>query len=168
MEIAESVQAFTSGLSDDLKTKWFVGAFAIPKLPWSSIVKQRSSYLACIPPAMDLVDAPLPLLPLYKRLVEPDLSSEIITSEKLWQVLWNWLPEWVTTEQPECVFKASRDGYKWASCNAVIVYLASCYHLSSSLRTLFRKCDALQSTVLVIKSTDGEVSIFHDVRRLSY
>ncbi len=82
------------------------------RLPWSNIVKQWSSYLAQVPPSVDLVDSPLLLLPVYKRSVQPDLSSEILTSQEMWQVLWEWLPDWITSEQPECVFRASRDGYK--------------------------------------------------------
>ena len=59
---------------------------------------------------MDLVDAPL--LPVYKRSVEPDVSSEILSTVDHWQVVWEWLPDWVTAEHTECVFRASRDGYK--------------------------------------------------------
>lgn len=112
VDITEAVQEFTSALSDQLKGDWFRGAFALPRLSWGTIAKQRNGYLACIPPSVDQVDAPLPLLPVYKRSVQPDPSSEIITSEELWQVLWEWLPDWVTSEQPVCVFRASRDGYK--------------------------------------------------------
>ncbi len=112
MDIAEAVQEFTSSVSDKLKGDWFRGAFAIPRLPWATVAKQWSSYLSHLPPSVDMVDAPIPLIPVYKRSVQPDPSSEIITTEELWQELWEWLPDWVTSEQPECVFRASRDGYK--------------------------------------------------------
>lgn len=51
-------------------------------------------------------------LPVYIRDVNPDVTSEIIPNEEAWHVLWAWLPEWVTCESPECLFRASRDGYK--------------------------------------------------------
>ena len=58
------------------------------------------------------VDSSLPSLPSYTRHVNPDLSSDIFPNEEAWQAVWAWLPEWVTCESPECVFRASQDGYK--------------------------------------------------------
>ena len=111
--IRESVQQFTSSMSTELRAQWFQGAFAITRLPWSTVLKQWSTLLTKIPPlnGRDHPDAPLPLLD-YKRAVVADLSSEIVTSEELWQELWAWMPEWMTCETPECVFRASHDGYK--------------------------------------------------------
>lgn len=111
--IQEAVQQFTSSMSTDLRAQWFQGAFAITRFSWSTVLKQWSTVLTKIPPlnGRDLIDGPIPL-PDYKRAVVADLSSQIITSEELWQILWAWMPEWMTCETPECVFRASRDGYK--------------------------------------------------------
>lgn len=111
--IQEVVQQFTSSMSTDLRAQWFQGAFAITRFSWSTVLKQWSTFLTKIPPlnGRDHIDGPIPL-PDYKRAVVADLSSQIITSEELWQILWAWMPEWMTCETPECVFRASRDGYK--------------------------------------------------------
>ena len=112
-DITEAVQQFTSTMSTELKMQWFQDAFAIRHLPWNTVLKQWSTILDKIPPqnGQDHVDMPLPM-PDYKRSVVADPTSEIIPSSELWQVLWAWMPEWMTCETPECVFRASRDGYK--------------------------------------------------------
>ena len=48
-----------------------------------------------------------------EQVVIPDPSSELIQSPELWFTVWSWLPEWVICKEPQCVFRASRDGYKY-------------------------------------------------------
>ena len=48
-----------------------------------------------------------------EQVVIPDPSSELMHSPELWFTVWSWLPEWVVCQEPQCVFRASRDGYKY-------------------------------------------------------
>lgn len=110
-DIAEEVQHFLKGLSQQMRAQWFHSAFtSFRRLPWNTILRQWQHFLSLLPSSQDQPDAPLPLLA-YQRTVTPDPSSEILSGDQ-WLVMWAWLPEWVTCEEPECLFRASQDGYK--------------------------------------------------------
>lgn len=109
-DIEMCVQELLSQLSITQKAQWFNNAFTIQRLPWTPILTRwvRSQGENTIDAPDDSFSPP----PIYSRHVTPDLSSEILTSVALWNQVWSWLPDWVTGENPECVFRASRDGYK--------------------------------------------------------
>ena len=127
------------------------------------------------------IDGPLPL-PVYTRHVNPDLSSDTFPDKEAWQAVWVWLPEWVTCESPECLFRASRDGYKLVNqdmCCCCYLHVYYCledivYSLMMfivvwrslimfivvySLRTLFRKCEEITSILLVVRTSEKEVCV---------
>jgi hypothetical protein len=137
--IEVSLQEFTVAMTPHQRCDWFKTAFSLPRLPWASVLRQWGGYLAKIPADFtgEEVDSGFPSLPSYTRHVNPDLSSDIFPNEEAWQAVWAWLPEWVTCESPECIFRASQDGY--------------------NLRTLFRKCEETSSLVLVIRTSHNEV-----------
>ena len=108
------VQNLLCGLSDRHKAQWFQSAFSISRLPWHSVAKlwwTNMTRVSHVEADGDSPDGPLPVRA-YTRSVVADLSSEIIPSEEFWRMLWAWLPDWVISEQPECLFRASKDGYK--------------------------------------------------------
>lgn len=106
---------FLLGLSSELRSSWFAAAFAVPRLPWALLLRSWSQRPQ---PSGDHADASghasqqQRFFSPYKRSIVPDPTSEIVTSDDCWRVMWAWLPEWVTCETPLCVFRASRDGYK--------------------------------------------------------
>ena len=109
-QLETCVQDLLSSLSLKQRTQWFHDAFSISRLPWTPMlthwVRAQGETLTDGP--TDSFSPP----PLYSRHVIPDLSSQILTSSDLWSTVWAWLPDWVTSEEPTCVFRASRDGYK--------------------------------------------------------
>ena len=99
-------------LPEKEKTQWFHDAFSIQLTSWSKLLSTWTSQLSSVKYSggSDHHDGPLPL-PTYHRKIVSDKSSEILTDET-WPLVWSWLPEWITCERPECVFRSSRDGYK--------------------------------------------------------
>lgn len=109
-EVETCVQELLSQLSLAQRAQWFHDAFTVPRLPWTPILTRwvRSQGETTTDGPEDSLSPP----PIYSRHVTPDLSSEILTSGDLWTQVWAWLPDWVTGENPVCLFRASRDGYK--------------------------------------------------------
>ena len=110
---------FLAGLSSGVRASWFEAAFAVPHLPWRLLMRSWAQGQDLSRPGQDGTDGssgPTPLrLPFYQRSIVPDPTSEIVASDEHWRQMWAWLPEWVTCENPFCVFRASRDGYKCVS-----------------------------------------------------
>lgn len=102
--LSSAVSILLCTLSEEEKSVWFRDAFAVSLPSWSKLVITWSSQL----PTVSEHDGPLPV---YQRKVLADTKSEVLT-EQDWPLIWSWLPEWVTTENPQCVFRSSRDGYK--------------------------------------------------------
>ena len=48
--IESSIQEFTVAMTPHQRGEWFKTAFSIPRLPWTSVVRQWGVYLARIPP----------------------------------------------------------------------------------------------------------------------
>lgn len=113
---ATAVQQILCSLSSQQKARWFREAFAIPRLSWAYVLKEWRSHLPNSTPveetdgtdqdsdSLEGVDGQVAFI--------PDPSSELIQSLDQWCTVWSWLPEWVVCNEPECVFRASRDGYK--------------------------------------------------------
>lgn len=97
---------FIKELSVTQKIEWFRAAFA-KKLPKNTLLKRWGLELNNMEPSKDD-----PQMEVYVPKVIPDTTSEILTTDVMWQSLWEWLPLWVTSEHPQCLFRASRDGYK--------------------------------------------------------
>lgn len=109
-DVETCVQELLCQLSIAQKAQWFHDAMTIQRLPWTPILTRwvRSQGLTTTDGPDDSLSPP----PIYRRHVTPDLSSEILTTSELWTQVWEWLPDWVTSENPVCMFRASRDGYK--------------------------------------------------------
>lgn len=112
-----SVQEMLSALTMEQKTQWFHDAYAVPHLPWSTLLKVWSTSLttAASQNAKALLDSkhhPPPVSSAAGRHVTSDPSSEVLNSDEQWKIVWSWLPDWVLCESPQCTFRASRDGYK--------------------------------------------------------
>lgn len=97
-------------LSPEDKTRWFHDAFAIPLASWSKLLSMWNARLIATR-RLSSSEPDGPLLPSYQRKVVGDSESEVLTAET-WPVVWSWLPEWITCERPQCLFRSSRDGYK--------------------------------------------------------
>lgn len=63
-------------------------------------------------------------------------GSNLLTKQE-WELLWFWLPARLQIKKPVCVFTTNTDG--------------------CSIRTLYNKCQADDETVLLIKSSAGEI-----------
>lgn len=124
-DIATCVQEFLCTASSQQKARWFRDAFAIPRLSWKHILKEWQTHLPNSRHARDEIDGGIDQdsadsIEMSEEekgqyLVIPDPSSEILQSSEVWYTLWKWLPEWVICREPECLFRASRDGYKYVS-----------------------------------------------------
>ena len=88
------------------KSEWFRAAFS-KKLPKNTLLKRWGLELNNMEQSRDD-----PQVEAYVQKVTPDTTSEILSTDAMWNTLWEWLPLWVTSEHPECLFRASRDGYK--------------------------------------------------------
>lgn len=97
-------------LSPEEKTKWFHDAFNVQLSSWSKLVATWRGNLASLKRSV-VTEPDGPAQPSYQRKVIADEKSETL-SKDTWPVVWSWLPEWITSECPECVFRSSRDGYK--------------------------------------------------------
>jgi len=117
--VSTCVQELLCTVSPQQKARWFRDAFGISRLSWMFI---RNKWLSYKPNGLsstidvDCIDGELPdsddeELKDQIQLI-PDPSSELIQSPELWYILWKWLPEWVICTEPECLFRASQDGYK--------------------------------------------------------
>ncbi|KAL5491003.1 hypothetical protein EMCRGX_G016216 [Ephydatia muelleri] len=113
------------------KSEWFRAAFS-KKLPKNTLLKRWGLELNNMEQSRDD-----PQVEAYVQKVTPDTTSEILSTDAMWNTLWEWLPLWVTSEHPECLFRASRDGY--------------------NLRTLYRYCEHVQPIILVVRTTNDEV-----------
>lgn len=122
------MQKLLCSVSQQQKARWFRDAFAIPRLSWRAILKDWQS---CLPNSNqvdetetdgnDSADSEGVDSARDEKLVIPDPSSELIQCPELWFILWSWLPEWAICREPECLFRASRDGYKY-------VYIIKLYY----------------------------------------
>lgn len=108
-----AVQEVLCSMSSQQKARWFREAFAIPHLSWAYILKEWKSHSSPVDEidgngqdsdSLEGIDEQVTFI--------PDPSSELIQLVEQWCTLWSWLPEWVICKEPECVFRASRDGYK--------------------------------------------------------
>lgn len=96
-------------LSPEEKTRWFHDAFNIQLSSWSKLLSTWSTQLTSVQHGSSPQhDGPLQI---YHRKVVADKTSETL-AEEAWPVVWSWLPEWITCEIPQCMFRSSRDGYK--------------------------------------------------------
>ena len=113
--ISGAVQEVLCSLSSQQKARWFRDAFAIPRLSWSLILREWRSHLPdsnFVSDEIDGTDHSSDSVEGMEIMVIPDPSSELVQSPELWLTLWRWLPDWVMCKEPECIFRASRDGYK--------------------------------------------------------
>lgn len=94
-------------LTPDEKTQWFHDAFAIKLGSRSKLLASWKSHLTAVERS-NSTDGPRLT---YQRKVIADQESETLAIDS-WPIVWSWLPEWITCENPECVFRSSRDGYK--------------------------------------------------------
>ena len=118
--LSSHVSMLLCTLSPEEKTQWFHDAFSIQLASWSKLL---SSYLSAVKRnsfteqdgASQSYDGVRQSSDVargtYQRKITADKESEVL-SEENWPVVWGWLPDWITTESPECVFRSSRDGYK--------------------------------------------------------
>ena len=97
-------------LSPAEKTSWFREAFSIQLSSWTKFLSTWNGRLVAVKRCSSSEPDGLPL-PTYNRKVVADKSSEILDADT-WSVVWSWLPEWITSETPGCLFRSSRDGYK--------------------------------------------------------
>ena len=108
-----AVQMFLCSMSFQQKGHWFRNAFAIPRLSWLHILREWKSHLPA-PNSVNEVDGvDQESIDSVEEKVIPDPSSELIESPELWPMIWEWLPEWIFCKEPMCIFRASRDGYKY-------------------------------------------------------
>lgn len=107
-------------LSPDEKTQWFHDAFNIQLASWSKLlstylsVAKRKSFTEPDGASQSydrMRQTPDAARGTYQRKIIADKESEVVNEES-WPLVWGWLPDWITTESPECVFRSSRDGYK--------------------------------------------------------
>lgn len=159
-DLSSCVQEVICSASPQQKARWFHDAFRIPRLSWVHILKEWQSHLPNTVPvedvdSMDSGDSMDTVEEKGQVLVIPDPSSETITSSELWHIIWRWFPEWVLCKEPQCVFRASRDGYKYVilsdklqGLRVIIMY---------SLRTLYRMSEGMACILLVIKSANTNV-----------
>ena len=103
----ETMLQFIKAMSISQKIEWFRTAF-VKKLPKNTLLKRWGLELNNMEPSRDDPGQ----MEVYVPKVIPDATSEILVSETMWNGVWEWLPLWVTSEHPQCLFKASRDGYK--------------------------------------------------------
>ena len=121
--VVTAVQDLLCSVSSQQKARWFRDAFAIPRLSWISILSKWQSLLPAASSICEVDGADHESLGSLEEvdgsrehcLVIPDPSSELIHCPDHWYTLWSWFPEWVICEEPQCIFRASRDGYKYAS-----------------------------------------------------
>ena len=147
--MVKGVQDLLCSLTGQQKARWFRDAFSIPRLSWKHILKIWLSHLSqpyvrnkspgCevdedSGESIDGVDAEP-----GQESVIPDPSSELIQSSELWFTVWDWLPEWVICKEPQCVFRASRDGYKyvstWLSSTKMFYHIAAFALCIASVKT---------------------------------
>ncbi len=152
-----------SSLTSQQKARWFRDAFSIPRFSWKLIRRvwfshlpqsHASSYYPANEVDGDSIES-IDEADAEQVSVIPDPSSELIQSPELWFTVWKWLPEWVLCQEPQCVFRASRDGYKyvmWLQKRSLMIVL------HCSLRTLYRKCESQTCVLLLVKSASGRVS----------
>lgn len=107
-------------LSPEEKSLWFRDAFNIQLASWSKLL---STYLSAMKRNSFTEQDGASLSyegrrqsseagrGTYQRKVIADKESEVLRDES-WPLVWGWLPDWITTESPVCVFRSSRDGYK--------------------------------------------------------
>ena len=114
------VQDLLCSVTPQQKARWFRDAFSIPRLSWKTILKAwlshlpQSSYSVTDEADGDSVESTDGMNSEQEQVsVIPDPSSELIQSPELWFTMWHWLPDWVICKEPLCVFRASRDGYKY-------------------------------------------------------
>ncbi len=117
LDSSVAVQEVLCSLSHHQKVRWFREAFAIAQLSWGHILKEwqfHQPHSTCIDESDgdELYSSDSGDAARGQVVVVPDPSSELIQSSGLWFSLWGWLPEWVFCKEPECLFRASRDGYK--------------------------------------------------------
>ncbi len=124
VSLVTAVQEVLCNLSASQKSRWVQDAFHISHVSWLHILRKWQAHVvACGGTSQqagaDTVDGPV---------VESDssqdgevgvdhtlsdhASSELLPSPEDWEVLWKWLPEWVTSREPHCLFNASIHGYK--------------------------------------------------------
>lgn len=110
-------------LSPEEKTQWFHDAFNIQLASWSKLLSSWNVYLTAVKRSSfaehdgvsqshdGLTQSYDQARGTYQRKITADKDSEVL-NEDSWPLVWGWLPDWITTENPECVFRSSRDGYK--------------------------------------------------------
>ena len=117
-------------LSPAEKTQWFHDAFNVQLGSWSKLLTSWNGYLSAVRRSSftdhdgagqshDGTRQPHAVRQQsYQRKIITDKDSEVLDNES-WPLVWGWLPDWITTESPECVFRSSRDGYKsvFLDCN---------------------------------------------------
>ena len=106
---------YLSTLTLEQRGQWLHEALTIPRLSWKSIFKLWLQNCAI---AQQNSTPPVTLPPTGIRegsnkkknyLLDP--ASEILSST-LSEILVDWLPEWAIGDQLECIFRASKHGYK--------------------------------------------------------
>jgi hypothetical protein len=109
-------------LSPEEKSQWFHDAFNIQLASWSKLLSTYLSLSAVKRNSFAEQDGASQshdgtrqssdvARGTYQRKITADKDSEVLKEES-WPLVWGWLPDWITTENPECVFRSSRDGYK--------------------------------------------------------
>lgn len=123
-------------LSPEEKAQWFHDAFSIQLASWSKLLSSWNGYLTVASQggtsshdgASQSIDgvrkqSTVETKQNYQRKIIVDTDSEVLNDES-WSLVWGWLPDWITTERPECLFRSSRDGYK--SVLLPLTYILTC------------------------------------------
>ena len=106
------VTQFLATLSIEQRGEWLVTALAIPRLAWNSILKLWLQYCSNASHSISTKPHSTGQRPPPKpSVIPPDVLSEIVAVSQ-WPTIWSWLPDWVTSNQPQCLFQSSKHGYK--------------------------------------------------------
>lgn len=123
IELNQIVLNFVSNFSPSERAQWINNALKIPHLSWNNIFKSwltnislvekkhNSSTVKDVTANGGTTNSEVK----KKKTFFVDPSSEILTKE-LSDTLVSWFPDWAIGDYLECIFRASKHGYKYM-CN---------------------------------------------------
>ena len=124
VSLVTAVQEVLGNMSHLQRCRWVGDAFKIPHLSWLHLLRKWQAHVLASGGSrsdarVDATDG---------QGAESDSSqegegggaqvlcghvtSELLPSPEDWDTLWRWLPEWITSREPQCLYNASVDGYK--------------------------------------------------------